>query len=214
MKKCASCQSFCSDDAIRCPDCGSFSIEDFVSDFEGANRGSRRRFTARDDEWTDYTRVSPPQPTLTPGNRINSFETNNNNSSRRNNRANSGNLRTRNGIMRFIIRSTPYLRFIIPIILIVASIIAIVVNWSIIKPVLTCIGVGAILGGGILTYLTRRHFNPDAMIFGAVAGAILACVFQYNILDIGTEISSLIYALSPAFIMLLGIWLMLRSLGS
>lgn len=220
MKKCAACQNTYSDDTMRCPECGLFLIPDLVSDLDNNRSTSNRRtFTRRtgsdtNSEQTQRPRVRPPS-TLKPGERIGSSNSDNSQPSRqnRNVRSGGGNVPYQRGwLIRLLIRLRPYLRYIIPSILIIIAVIVIVINWAAIKPVLTCIGVGAVIGGGIAVYLTRRHFNPDAVTAGAVIGAILACVFQYNILDIGTELGALLYALGPVCIMLLGIGYMLRSI--
>lgn len=215
MKKCAACQNTYSDDTMRCPECGLFLIPDLVSDLDNNHATSRRTFTRRTEgntasEPTQERRVRPSS-TLKPGERIGSTNSDTIQPSGRNHGVRTS-PRQRGWLIRLLIRLRPYLRYIIPSILIIVAAIIIVINWAAIKPVLTCIGVGAIIGGGVAIYLTRRHFNPDAVTAGAIIGAILACVFQYNILDIGTELGALLYALGPVCIMLLGIGYMLRSI--
>lgn len=220
MKKCAACQTTYSDDTMRCPECGLFLIPDLVSDLDNTRSSSNRRtFTRRTgsdttSSQTQQTRARTPSA-LKLGERLGPTNSDTNQPSRRNRdvRSGGGHVPHRRGwLIRTLIRLRPYLRYIIPSILVLLALITIITNWTVIKPVLTCIGVGAVIGGGIAIYLTRRHFNPDAVTAGAVIGAILACVFQYNILNIGTEIGALLYALGPACIMLLGIGYMLRSI--
>ena len=219
MKKCAACQTTYSDDTMRCPECGLFLIPDLVSDLDNKHATSRRTFTRRTEGHAasepTQERRGRPSSTLKPGERISSTNSVTSQPSGRNRRVRTerhGVPHQRGGLIRLLIRLRPYLRYIVPSIFIIIATIVIVIKWAAIKPVLTCIGVGAVIGGGIAIYLTRRHFNPDAVTAGAVIGAILACVFQYNILDIGTELGALLYALGPVCIMLLGIGYMLRSI--
>lgn len=211
MKKCPSCNSFFSDEMMRCPDCERLLIPDLVSDLEANRTRSRRQFVAVNKEKDNKIQSVQTQSSLKPGNIVDANEPQNTVPVHR---------LGRSGVVthpmpwfiRLLIRLRPYLRIIISSLLIIVAIIGVVLNWASIKPVLTCMGVGAIIGGGILTYLTRRHFNPNTMTVGAVVGAILALILQYNILGIGTEIGSLIYALGPIFIMFLGLWIMLTSI--
>lgn len=219
MKKCAACQTTYSDDIMRCPECGLFLISDLVSDFNNHPTSRRKTFTRRNDGNTTSEPIQRPgvktSSTLKPGERVVSSNPDTSQQFGRNSGVRTGGSNSphpRGGCIRFLIRAIPYLRYIIPCVLIIIALVVIIINWATIKPVLTCIGVGAIIGGVIAIYLTGRHFNPDAVTAGAVIGAILACVFQYNILDIGTELGALIYALGPVCIMLLGIGYMLRSI--
>ncbi|MBR4027920.1 MAG: hypothetical protein IKJ01_10340, partial [Lachnospiraceae bacterium] len=104
-------------------------------------------------------------------------------------------------------------RIVVPILLIVWGVISIINSWSFIEEVLSCCMVGAIIGGGALTYLSLRfghYFNSNVMFTGAIVGAILACVFQYNVLDIGTELAMFIEVVGSTILMpLIGIWILI-----
>jgi hypothetical protein len=201
MKICDKCGSSCQNNTIRCPNCGAFFTDVGVSTSNSQPSGQRRRFVAQysdDDDDDDYMdNTSDSSSIIRP---------------RAEMEYDSGTsyhiTRPRNGFWRILIRLRPFIRVFMPLILIFLAIFLFVSNWSVIKPVLTCICVGAIIGGGLLTFLSirfGRHFHPGVMTAGAVVGAVLACVFQYNILNIGTELGGLLYALTPVVIMIIGI---------
>lgn len=105
--------------------------------------------------------------------------------------------------------------FLVPVAMIAAGIYMIVLNWASIKVILRCMAMGAIIGSLVLTFLSikfGRTFKIGVMISGACIGAVLALVFRYNLLDIGTGIETLLYAVGPVIIALIGIWIMIKPL--
>lgn len=111
-------------------------------------------------------------------------------------------------------RLLPVIRIVFPIILIVVATIFILLYWSAIREFLRACIIGAMVGGTIVSFMSLRsgrYFNPDAVIVGALGGAVVGCILKYNFLGTTAELTDLIYALMPCVIECAGIWLILRS---
>lgn len=115
---------------------------------------------------------------------------------------------------RWIRNVLPIFRIAFPVLLIMIAVILIALNWNTIREFLRACIVGGIIGGCLLTFLSLRFgrfFNPDVVTVGLLGGAVLGCIFKYNLLGTTVELSELIDAMMPCVITCAGIWLMLRS---
>lgn len=230
MKKCPSCKNVFSDQVTRCPECGLFLITDVTSDLETSDQNRRIHVRSVDSSYNSafsseninpYSRGSSVRnrgiDLHGSGNATESFKPGKNTNDRQNVRVgDSDRNRYRtpwfNRIFRLLL---PILRVVMPILLIGMAVLLIAMNWESIRPILTCLLLGAIIGGLLLTYLSIRyghHFNPNVMTTGAIVGAFLACVLQYNLLDLATGLESLLNTLIPVALILLGIWIIIRSI--
>lgn len=116
---------------------------------------------------------------------------------------------------RFGRRLLPVMRIAVPIILIIVAAIFIIMNWVTIREFLRACIIGALVGGTIIIFLSLRsgrYFNPNALLVGALGGAVVGCILKYNFLGTTVELTELIYALMPCVIECAGIWLILRSI--
>lgn len=230
MKKCPNCKNVFSDQITRCPECSLFLITDIVSDFEIPNQNRRIHVRSVDSSHNSvfssgnanqYFRGSSVRNRGTDlhrsGDTSESFKPGKNTNDRPNvHMGDSDRGRYRMSWFHRILRVLlPILRIVMPVLLIGIAVLLIVINWGSIRPILTCLLLGAIIGGTLLTYLSVRyghHFNSNVMTTGAIIGAFLACVLQYNLLDLGTGLESFLNALGPVMLILLGIWMMIRSI--
>jgi len=207
MKKCPVCGNSYQDYMKICPECNLYLIEDVVSDFQQTSSSRRSRVHAVQSQYNSQYSEDMPSDRLTPGKNVGEYD-----HESRGSRIREPKIASPNHFGRILLA---VMRFLIPLLLIIGSVVAIVIFWDVIRQFLSCCLLGAIIGGISLTYLSVRFggtFNTGAMVSGAVAGMILACTLQYNILDVGTELSVLIEAFAPVIIMILGIWLMIRSI--
>lgn len=117
-------------------------------------------------------------------------------------------------ILSSIRHSMPALRHILPILLILAGVISIIVNWESIRAFLSICLVGAVIGGIAVAFLSvRSHhgFQPDIFWGGALIGAVLSCLFTYNTFHVTDNVGALLEGSGPCVIIIIGIWLMFRS---
>lgn len=207
MKRCPICQNTYDDSETRCQRCGG------PLDSDNLPIGAGRRQIRAQQTFEEETGNNQSYDNryggsvLTPGTRTYGNINEYNNTGRRPVRGNQS--------IRTMMRLRSYMRYIIPIIVILVGFGLLISNWGSIKTFLTCICVGAIVGAIGFSYLSirfGRHYNPSVMSSGAVIGMILACILRYNVLGIGTEIGELINALVPLIIILVAMWYMLRGI--
>lgn len=228
MKKCPVCNISYEDSNIKCPRCGLYLIKDVVSDFNrisgvsedtnkrDTNTGLRRRAVIGRVVDTPFGSSKTTEENGYDSGNANGFERGRDIHNGGNQSIDSATIIHRRSAFRVFMRGLlPTGRVLLPIIFILAAIIIIIINWATIKPVLTCAITGAIIGGGLMVFMSLRRghaFNQNSLATGAILGALVACILQYNILDVGTEISEIMSALIPILITIGGIWMMINSL--
>lgn len=211
----------------KCPACGLYLIKDVVSDLDGVsgnaasaaqhnNRHSqarRRTIVGRADDASLNEHRDSASDSLDSG-RAGGFQRGRDVQGRNGSATDSpAAVHRRSTFHLFLRRILPIARIVFPGLLILTGIFIVIANWSTIRAVLACLITGAIIGGGLMVFLSLRRgsvFNQNGLATSAVMGAAVTCILQYNILGVGTEISEIISAFLPVFIIIGGIWLMFR----
>ena len=125
----------------------------------------------------------------------------------------SGMRRTRSrNLLRALRHVVSALRYALPMLLMLASVLFIALNWDVVYGVIQCCIIGGIVGGCLLTGLSAvgHHFSPEATIVGIIGGMVLSCILTYNLFDVTSELGALLYALSPCIIVVACIHFMIR----
>ena len=213
MKKCVKCHRTFPDTAAMCPDCALFLIEDVTHDLEQERPAPARRRVV-------HPEPSPPPETAAPptgGLRFTASEERAAPAPAPPAAAPSRSVSLR----RMLYRAAPLLVRLVPVVLLLIILLFILVNWAVIRAFLQCIFIGALLGAFIIPLLPaffHGHvmLSPGAYTAGAVLGAVTAFAIQYNVLDVRGAVSrslngGLLDILGPSAIVLLGIWIILRS---
>lgn len=237
MRKCPYCNKTFPDTVTMCPTDMIRLLPDTVSDMKPSeNRksstvspGRRAGFRAASPEPdrmqnNAYRRIDPMEPgrnTGTPSDISPGRDVNTHGASPGQN-VNTHEASVANGYHRrsTIIRGPAWrhafrvLRILLPALLILAAVIAITVNWGVIRPFLTCLVTGAILGGVagfLLAARFRRDSSLDIMFTGVIVGAVLACLIRYNLLDVGTTLGELAYPVGCIVLMIYGLRMIIRA---
>jgi hypothetical protein len=215
MMKCVKCHRTFPDNTAICPDCSLFLIEDVTSDL--SSRNPRRRV------------VHPePPPALQPPLETPISPTGGLHFTASKERAvpteppRPSRVSRTGALRRALHRGAPFLTRLIPRVLLLIVILFLFTNWSEIRGFLQCIFIGGLLGAFLIPLLPaffHGHVMLSSGVYaaGAILGAVTAFALQYNFLDITGAVSrslngGLLDALGPGAIVLLGIWLIFRSI--
>lgn len=106
------------------------------------------------------------------------------------------------------------LRYAIPTILILISILLIALHWDVVYGVIQCCIIGGIVGGILLTGLSvaGHHYSQEATIVGIIGGMVVSCILTYNLFDVTSGLGALLTALGPCIIIFVGVLYLIRSL--
>ena len=205
MKNCAYCKRNYSDDNERCPECGRLLLNGALPSFivssssdEGTSSGGFSGSVGHGNAGNQQTRnpLGGNQSDFEeayPISNGNSFE---------NNRHRTSNWPTIRAVMHYAI----------PAVLILIAVIMVIVYRETVLSILASAASGAVIGALIVFAfcLFFRRISGNVIGAGAIAGAVIAILVQYNLFGIRDGLSSLLEGVMTIVIMIAAIVLLIR----
>ena len=96
-------------------------------------------------------------------------------------------VKKRNGFYP-LLKNLPFLKYAVLFVIAAALIVLIVLNWPVVLRFLRCILIGGIAGMALFSFIALKggQISEKTIAHGAITGAIVGCILQYNLLGVGS----------------------------